>query len=64
MGTVSAEVVKGQSDTLSGRHTDPPRTDGVERGRVERDVVDYESGVCCKRDGRSSRTLGLVVGHD
>jgi len=61
--SVSAEVVERQRDSLPGRHSDPPSTDGVHRRRVERDVVDDVADVGCQRDPGSRRALCLVVGH-
>ena len=40
-----AEVVQRQCDPLAGSHSDAPGTDGVERRRVERDVVDNVADV-------------------
>jgi len=42
---VPAEVVQRQCDPLAGSHSDAPGTDGVERRRVERDVVDNVADV-------------------
>jgi len=61
--SVSADVVQRQRDPLSRRHPDAPSTDGVQRRRVERNVVDDVACISSQRDRCTRRAPCLVVRH-